>query len=284
MKSFILKYKKLLIPLIISSIFAIVLLIIVIFNYIPNFIEKNKFENQVLKFANKNDKTTFSINEITLFSSCDVKNKLSGKSNFTIENLFAYTDIAIFINKNSSESTLENTLKDVTLKNFSIDQAPQDGQAKLYYKSLNQFAKSLLPNQLENSSENLQNIENELDFETISKETSDFSNPILYNNCANPITLSYLIENIKTDYTILDTSTPITYNGSLLKRCAVPISNIESKISFEIYITNYKDEKFKSKVFITIPFKNDTNSIYDGNITIKQNTNFVFINTNKTWH
>ena len=276
MKSFILKYKKLLIPLIISSIFAIVLLIIVIFNYIPNFIEKNKFENQVLKFANKNDKTTFSINEITLFSSCDVKNKLSGKSNFTIENLFAYTDIAIFINKNSSESTLENTLKDVTLKNFSIDQAPQDGQAKLYYKSLNQFAKSLLPNQLENSSENLQNIENELDFETISKETSDFSNPILYNNCANPITLSYLIEHIKPDYTILDTSTPITYNGSLLKRCAVPISNIESKISFEIYITNYKDEKFKSKVFITIPFKNDTNSIYDGNITIKQNTNFVF--------
>ena len=276
MKSFILKYKKLLIPLIILSIFAIVLLIIVIFNYIPNFIEKNKFENQVLKFANKNDKTTFSINEITLFSSCDVKNKLSGKSNFTIENLFAYTDIAIFINKNSSESTLENTLKDVTLKNFSIDQAPQDGQAKLYYKSLNQFAKSLLPNQLENSSENLQNIENELDFETISKETSDFSNPILYNNCENPITLSYLIENIKTDYTILDTSTPITYNGSLLKRCAVPISNIESKISFEIYITNYKDEKFKSKVFITIPFKNDTNSIYDGNITIKQNTNFVF--------
>ena len=191
MKSFILKYKKLLIPLIISSIFAIVLLIIVIFNYIPNFIEKNKFENQVLKFANKNDKTTFSINEITLFSSCDVKNKLSGKSNFTIENLFAYTDIAIFINKNSSESTLENTLKDVTLKNFSIDQAPQDGQAKLYYKSLNQFAKSLLPNQLENSSENLQNIENELDFETISKETSDFSNPILYNNCANPICRSF---------------------------------------------------------------------------------------------
>ena len=276
MKSFILKYKKLLIPLIILSIFAIVLLIIVIFNYIPNFIEKNKFENQVLKFANKNDKTTFSINEITLFSSCDVKNKLSGKSNFTIENLFAYTDIAIFINKNSSESTLENTLKDVTLKNFSIDQAPQDGQAKLYYKSLNQFAKSLLPNQLENSSENLQSIENELDFETLSKETTDFSNHILYNNCANQITLIYIIENIKTDYTILDTSTPITYNGSLLKRCAVPISNIESKISFEIYITNYKDEKFKSKVFITIPFKNDTNSIYDGNITIKQNTNFVF--------
>ena len=170
----------------------------------------------------------------------------------------------------------ENTLKDVTLKNFSIDESPIDGQPCLYYKCLNQFAKSLLPNQLENSSENLKPIDSELSFDTISNETSDFSNRVLYNNCANPITLSYIIENVKTDYTISDTSIPITYNGSLLKRCAVPISNIASKISFEIYITNYNDEKFKSKVFISIPFKNDTNSVYDGNITLKQNTNFVF--------
>ena len=276
MKNFILKYKKLLIPIIILIVLAISLVIFIVFNYLPIFYSKNNFENDVLAFANKNSKTVFSIDEITLFSSCDVKNKLSGKSSFTVENLFAYTDIAIFINKNSQESTLENTLKDVTLKNFSIDESPIDGQPCLYYKCLNQFAKSLLPNQLENSSENLKPIDSELSFDTISNETSDFPNPVLYNNCANPITLSYIIENVKTDYTISDTSIPITYNGSLLKRCAVPISNIASKISFEIYITNYNDEKFKSKVFISIPFKNDTNSVYDGNITLKQNTNFVF--------
>ena len=276
MKNFILKYKKLLIPIIILIVLAISLVIFIVFNYLPIFYSNNNFENDVLAFANKNSKTVFSIDEITLFSSCDVKNKLSGKSSFTVENLFAYTDIAIFINKNSLESTLENTLKDVTLKNFSIDESPIDGQPCLYYKCLNQFAKSLLPNQLENSSENLKPIDSELSFDTISNETSDFSNPVLYNNCANPITLSYIIENVKTDYTISDTSIPITYNGSLLKRCAVPISNIASKISFEIYITNYNDEKFKSKVFISIPFKNDTNSVYDGNITLKQNTNFVF--------
>ena len=276
MKNFILKYKKLLIPIIILIVLAISLVIFIVFNYLPIFYSNNNFENDVLAFANKNSKTVFSIDEITLFSSCDVKNKLSGKSSFTVENLFAYTDIAIFINKNSQESTLENTLKDVTLKNFSIDESPIDGQPCLYYKCLNKFAKSLLPNQLENSSENLKPIDSELSFDTISNETSDFSNPVLYNNCANPITLSYIIENVKTDYTISDTSIPITYNGSLLKRCAVPISNIASKISFEIYITNYNDEKFKSKVFISIPFKNDTNSVYDGNITLKQNTNFVF--------
>ena len=53
MKSFILKYKKLLIPLIISIIFAIVLLIIVIFNYIPNFIKKSKFEKIILYLLSK---------------------------------------------------------------------------------------------------------------------------------------------------------------------------------------------------------------------------------------
>ena len=85
MKSFIIKYKKLLIPLTILIIFAILLLIFTISKYLPILNTKNNFEKQVLSFANKNNKTTFSINEITLFSSCDVKNKLSGKSNFTIE-------------------------------------------------------------------------------------------------------------------------------------------------------------------------------------------------------
>ena len=126
----------------------------------------------------------------------------------------------------------------------------------------------------------MQPIENELEFTTISNETSDYSKPVLYNNCANPITLSYITQNIKSDYTILDTSTPITYNGSLLKRCAVPIEKIYSQISLEINITNYKDEKFKSKVFITIPYQNENQTIYDGNITIKQNPNFVFYKYN----
>lgn len=242
--------------------------------------QKRNFEKQVLEFAKQNEKTIFSINQITLFSSCDAQNKIGNKSNFTIENLYAYTDIAIFINKNAEENNLENTLKNVIIKNISIDTPPQQGQANLYYKNLNQFAKSILPSKTENSEANLQPIENELEFTTISNETSDYSKPVLYNNCANPITLSYITQNIKSDYTILDTSTPITYNGSLLKRCAVPIEKIYSQISLEINITNYKDEKFKSKVFITIPYKNENQTIYDGNITIKQNPNFVFYKYN----
>ena len=63
--------------------------------FIQKQIAKKSFENKVLDFANKNQTTIFSIDKIVFFSSCDSKNKTSSQTNFTIENLYAYTDIAI---------------------------------------------------------------------------------------------------------------------------------------------------------------------------------------------
>ena len=236
--------------------------------HISKHIQKISFENQITSFAQKNEKTIFSIDSITLFSSGDAKNKVSSKTNFTLENIYTYTDIAIFINNNSTENTLENTLKSVSIENIEFTKLPDQGQAHLYYKNLNDFAKPYIPE--------TEPIDKKLSFDIVSEETTDFSKPILYNNCANPITLSFVNENIKTDYTILDINTPITYNGSLLQRCNIPISTISASLSFEIYITNNKDEKFTSKVFIDIPYKDGEKSIYDGNITIKPDVNFVF--------
>lgn len=236
--------------------------------HIGKHIQKTSFENQITSFAQKNEKTVFSIDNITLFSSSDAKNKVSSKTNFTLENIYAYTDIAIFINHNSTENTLENTLKSVSIENVEFTKLPEQGQANLYYKNLNDFAKPYIPE--------TEPIDKNLSFDIISEETTDFSKPVLYNNCANPITLSFVNENIKTDYTILDIATPITYNGSLLKRCNIPITTIAASLSFDIYITNNKDEKFTSKVFIDIPYKDGEKSIYDGNITIKPDVNFVF--------
>lgn len=235
---------------------------------ISKHIQKIGFENQITSFAEKNKKTIFSIDSITLFSSSDAKNKVSSKTNFTLENIYAYTDIAIFINNNSTENTLENTLKSVSIENIEFTKLPEYGQAHLYYKNLNDFAKAYIPE--------TDPIDKNLSFDILSEETTDFSSPILYNNCANPITLSFINENIKTDYTIIDISTPITYNGSLLQRCNIPISAITASLSFDINITNNKDEKFKSKVFINIPYKDGEKSIYNGNITIKPDVNFVF--------
>lgn len=229
--------------------------------------EKN-FENSVLSFSAKNEKTIFSINKILFFSSSDSKNKTSTGSNFTIENLYTYTDIAIFINTNSEEQTLENTLKSLRITNIKYKETPTIGEPNLYYKSVQNFAKSEI--------EEENKIENELNFEITSEEKTNFDKPILYNNCANPITLSYINQNIKTDYTIIDITNPITYDGTLLKKCAVPLSSLKTQIYLEIEIENNKTQKFRTNINIDIPYQDDEKSIYDGNLIVKREVNNNF--------
>lgn len=259
--------KKKLLTIIVFILFLIVL--VLAYLLFQKYVIKSNFERDILPFANKNDKTIFQINKIVLFSNCDAKNKTGSITNFTIENLYQYTDIAIFINHSSvEEKTLENTLKEVSINNIQYTTSPKLGEPKLYFKGLNQFAKSSLVNENE--------ITNNLDFIITSKNEANLDTPILYNNLANPITLSYVNQNIKSDYTITDTSIPITYDGSLLKRCHINLDSISCKLSFDIYITNNLEEEFKTTIFIDIPLEAQGKSIYDGNINVTQNSNFAF--------
>lgn len=233
------------------------------------YVLKSNFEKDILPFASKNEKTIFQINKIVLFSNCDAKYKTGSASNFTIENLYQYTDIALFINQSSDEEkTLKNTLKKVTIDQIQFTTPPELGNPKLYFKGLYQFAKSDFS--LKNE------INDKLDFTITSADEANLDTPTLYNNLANPITLSYVNQNIKSDYTITNTSTPITYDGSLLKKCNVDLESIACKLSFDLYITNNLEEEFKTTVFIDIPLQTQEKSIFDGNINITQNENFVF--------
>lgn len=265
------KNKKIFIKRIIYVIITIILIVILVFLFqktYDNLLHKKTFENSMISFAEKNKETIFSINKIVFFSSCDSKNKTSSPTNFTIENLYAYTDIALFINNNSEENTTENTLKNVKISNIKITKEPTLGKASLYYKSVENFAKSEL------NENNI--IDTELEFEITSEDEADFSKPVLFNNCANPITICYINQNIKTDYTMTDTQNPITYNGKLLERCGVSIQSIETSISFDIEIENNENQKFITTVYLNIPYENEEESIYDGNITVKQDTKFNF--------
>ena len=263
------KDKKVLIKKILyfSIIIIVSIVLIFIFQKIYNkLLQKKDFENSVISFIDKNSKTIFSINKVVFFSSSDLKGKSSSLTNFTMENLYTYTDIAIFINNNSEENTTENTLKKVKIDNIKLTKEPAVGQPNLYYKSINNFAKS------EFDESNI--IEKKIEFEITSEDNADLSKPILYNNCANPITLSYINQNVKKDYTITDTQNPIIYNGKLLERCGVSIGSIETSISFDIYIENNKNQKFKATVYFSIPYQNEEKSIYDGSLTIKKDTDF----------
>lgn len=203
-----------------------------------------------------------------MFSSCDSKNKTSSANHFTIENLYQYTDIALFIESTTAEKTLENTLKEVSIQNIQFNIKPNLGEPNLYFKSIHQFSKSELIDE--------NKIQDHLDFSISSEDSANLDTPTLYNNLANPITLTYINSNIKTDYTITDTSVPITYDGSLLKRCNVSLENIQARISFDIYITNNLDQKFKSSVYLDIPLENGETSILNGSITERKMINTSF--------
>ena len=257
---------------IIKSIISILLIIILIF-LIKNTYSQAKWKKQsrkmVQEYIEKNINSTFSINKITFFSSCDAKNKTGSKSNYTIENLYAYTDIAIFIDNNQVKSAEENTLKSLKISNIKFIKNPDLGEPNLYFKSINDFAKS------EIKEEN--KIGDELNFTISSQNNVDLNKPILYNNCANPITLSYINQSIRTDYTMLDTENPITYNGKLLERCNVELEKIKASISFDIDIENNKGQKFKTTISTDIPYENNNKSIYDGNLRVDKDIKNVFI-------
>ena len=256
---------------IILTIIAVFLFLLVVFLgfllFNKYFIKKN-FEKDVLSFANKNENTIFEINKITLFSTCDAKNKTASSTNFTIENLYQYTDIALFITSPSEEINLENTLQKVWIDNIKYTTVPSLGEQKLYYKNINNFAKNDI------IEKNI--IPDKLEFNITSEDETNLDIPTLYNNLANPIVLSYVNSNIKTDYTITDTIIPITYDGSLLKRCNIPLNSIKCSFSFDIYIINNLNQEFKCTIFVDIPLETDNNTIYDGSITLKDSSNFRF--------
>lgn len=250
-------------------IILVILFVVLLTNVLGIFFNKSNCENVYLDFASKNENTIFSINKIVLFSNCNAKNKNAVASNFTIENLYQYTDIAIFLNNNSQDNNLENTLKSVKLENLQYVEKPSIGSQKLAYKNLTSFAESVIPE------DNI--FEKDLNFSISSNDSEDLTTPTLYNNCANPIVLSYINENIKNDYTITDTSSPITYDGSLLKKCGVLLNSLQCKISFDIIITNNLDQEFKCTVYIEPPLENGDKSLYDGALTLTQNCNYNFI-------
>ena len=116
--------KKFILTIITLILFIIVFVLgCMLFN---KYVLKNAFEEKFLSFAEKNEKTVFQIKKIVLFSNCDAKNKASSSTNFTIENLYQYTDIAIFLdNSSTEENTFENTLKKVSINNIKFNKLPE---------------------------------------------------------------------------------------------------------------------------------------------------------------
>lgn len=253
---------------IIFIIISITILILLIRNIYDKLLQKKNFEDSIISYKEKNQKIIFSIDKIILFSSSDCKNTTNTPNNIIVNNLYAYTDIAIFINNNSEENTLENTLKCLKICNIKFTKQPTIGTPNLFYKSINNFAKGELKEE--------NKIEEELEYKITSENQADLAEPILYNNCANPITLSYINQTLKNEYNITDNQNPIIYNGKLLERCGISLDNIETQISFDIEIENNKEEKFRATIWFDIPYKDNENTVFEGKLIKEENVKFDF--------
>ena len=262
------KRNKLIAKLIVTLI-LVVLCTVTIIDIITIYKINDSFSDSIDEIARLNSKTVFSIDRIYLYSSADATSNETTKPVWDL-NIFQFTDIALYINNRADEGvTYENTIKELTIDNVKFNNI-QSGTPALYYKNVNDFAK------LTNSEEN--KIGDSLEFNIINSGEADYSTPVIYSNCQNPITLEYVNTGMKENTVISDISTPLTYDGSLLRKSGILISQMECTLSFRITIINNYNQKYVATVYIDIPLEDSLNntSIYDGKIIRNlENTNLV---------
>lgn len=268
-----LKRKNFFIKLAITIVLTIFCIILVI-NTIKVNLTNKKFADQISDISKINSQTIFSIDRIYLYSSADAKSNETNKPIWDLD-IYQFTDIALYINNRDEDGvTYSNTIKELSIDNVRFNNL-ETGTPKLYYKNVEEFAK------LDIIEEN--EITDKLDFNIVNSGTVDYAKPILYSNCQNPITLEYVNSKMKEETKITDISTPLTYDGSLLKKSGILLSKIGCMLSFRVTIINNYDQKFEATVYIDIPIEdkfNNTN-IYDGKVIKNiENTNIVkFIRT-----
>lgn len=258
-------------------IFYVVLILLILLLFFLSFLsiksitQKSKITKAMQNALNVDLSSPFSVNKIVYFSSANAKSEINANSSFTIQDLCQYTDIAIFINNNADDGNFnaKNTLKSVSISNVSFNLKPSIGTPSLYFKNINDFAST--------NFDESKKIENNLDFEVSSEDEIDYSKPILYNNCANPITLCYVNSGLKSGYTLTDNMSHISYDGTLLKRCGITLNSIACKLSFVINITNNLDEEYACPFILNIPLSTENSTVYDGSLILNNNVNYNFI-------
>ncbi len=115
------KKKITLCVIVLILLFIVFFLAYLVFN---KYVLKSNFENSVLTFADKNQSTIFEIKKVALFTNCNAKNKNISVSNYTLENIYQYTDIALFVSNEAAEKNLENTFKKVSIENIKFNTMP----------------------------------------------------------------------------------------------------------------------------------------------------------------
>lgn len=264
-----------------ALIFLIIITVFLATHTTRTIIINNKFADEVNEFYKLNSKTVFSIDKIYMYSSASATENKVNRPVWNL-NLFEYTDIAIYINSKSNDSlSNENTIKSLYIDNIKFG-SPKLGEQNLYFKDINDFGKSIIKKNEESvdtkTTIKTEAIKDKLEFSILNDGDIDYSKPQLYADTSNPISLEYVNTNIKKNQIVSDISSDVIYDGSLLRKCGVVLSDISSYVSFNINIVNNYNQKFVANVYIEIPLEDTVtgDSIYNGRFVKKiEGTNLI---------
>jgi len=216
---------------------------------------QTQFEQDYLQKATLNEKQVFWISKIYCYSSGAGEANHTNKPQWDLA-VSQYTDIALYLQSDQSAGiTQENTIQKMAIYDINISNNEED-KADLYFKDLSKFAT------FDYSDEN--RIEGTLNYEVINSYELDYAKPQIYLGANNPIALQYVRKDIKDHYLIKDLTEPIQFDGHLLRQANIPISSMESTLSFKIQIVNQANQEFIAQVHLPIPLEEGEQSIYDG--------------------
>ena len=209
-----------------NIIFVILVILIIISVYIiakenPE-IEKKSFEK-------------IAINKIVCYSSANAVNSSENLKTHWELDIYQFTDIAIYLQK-----TQDINIEKVYVDNIQIVKPSVLGEAKIYKKNIEDFAKNML---LEETGE-------KIDYEVSLDGENDFR-----QNCTNPIILSYINENVKEDFVIKNTEEPLVFDETILKKALILPEDIEAQISFDVNVIDSEEKQYKANVVLDIPVK-----------------------------
>ncbi len=255
---------------------ALLILIYILYQFlwIPY---KNKitFEKETITLSESIQNSPFSISKVLLYSSAHGENQNTNfqQSNWIL-NILQYTDIAIYLNHAGETLNSSNTIQKLSLENIAIT-APNLGSPSLYYLDSLNFGTA-------NFNQN-DKLENTLEFTILNDENKhndiQSNTPVFFTDCSNPITLKYVNSSVKENYAITSHE-PIFFDGHLLQIANISLENLETTISFTIHIESNNHKNYFCHVSLPISLKNETSSIYDGNILMeKKLENYKFIET-----
>lgn len=254
----------------IFTIFLTIILITILFFTIKNYEINRQFAMEIENFANLNNKTVFSIDKMTLYSSGFATKNQENKPVWNL-NIGQFTDIALDINNRSGENgvSYENTIKILYIDNIKYNNV-LIGNQSLHYKYLGDFGRV--------TANEGNKINGKLVYDIVKSGEIDLTEPKMYANASNPIVLEYVNANLKTNEIISDTNAEVVYDGSLLKSTNIPLDKMKCTLSFTIHIINYYNQEYRATAYIDIPIINTINNttIYDGRLEkVLENTNLI---------